>query len=111
MLGNYIKKLRMQKGLSLTELAERASVSKSYLSTIERDLQQNPSIQFLEKIASVLGTTIESLIQQSSPTKKNDVNDLDDDWISIVKEAMVSGIDKDEFKDFLDYQKWRQKKQ
>ena len=40
--------------MSMTELAEKAGVAKSYLSSLERNLQTNPSIQFLEKIAVVL---------------------------------------------------------
>ncbi len=109
MIGDYIKNLRQKKGLSLTELAEKAGVSKSYLSTIERNLQQNPSIQFLDKVSQVLGTSVESLIQQGS-NKKTNTNDeviLDKDWISLVKEAMSSNIDKNEFKEFLEFQKWK----
>ncbi|TCP30244.1 transcriptional regulator [Scopulibacillus darangshiensis] len=112
MLGSYIKELRIQKNLSLTELAERAGVSKSYLSTIERDLQKNPSIQFLEKIASVLDTTVESIVQsEPSMSKDQELPNLDNEWISIVKEAMESGIDKKDFKEFLDYQRWRRNKE
>ncbi|MBD2798676.1 helix-turn-helix transcriptional regulator, partial [Xenorhabdus sp. 18] len=47
MIGERIKRLRLQKGISLTELAEKAGVAKSYISSIERNLQKNPSIQFL----------------------------------------------------------------
>ena len=49
MIGERIKRLRLQKGISLTELAEKAGVAKSYISSIERNLQKNPSIQFLER--------------------------------------------------------------
>lgn len=54
MVGKRIYELRTELGLSLTELAERAGVAKSYLSNIERQLQTNPSIAFLEKICVVL---------------------------------------------------------
>lgn len=105
MLGKKIKQLRLQRGISLSDLAERADVSKSYLSTIERDIQKNPSIQFLEKIADVLGISVLQLIG----TEEKPVENLDQDWINLVKEAMNSGIDKSAFKEFLDYQKWRHK--
>lgn len=110
MLGEKIKKLRESRGWSLSELAERAGVAKSYLSTIERNLRRNPSIQFIEKIADVFHVSVTSLIEEESELDKMkmDANEnLDSDWINIVKEAMDSGIEKDEFKAFLEYQKWR----
>ncbi len=42
MIGERIKRLRLQKGISLTELAEKAGVAKSYISSIERNLQKKP---------------------------------------------------------------------
>ena len=62
MIGERIKRLRLQKGISLTELAEKAGVAKSYISSIERNLQKNPSIQFLEKIAAVLQIPVDTLL-------------------------------------------------
>ncbi|MGV3488345.1 MAG: helix-turn-helix domain-containing protein [Tuberibacillus sp.] len=103
MLGKKIKQLRLQRGMSLSDLAERADVSKSYLSTIERDIQKNPSIQFLEKIADVFGISVLQLIKNDEESTET----LDQDWIDLIKEAMDSGIDKNAFKEFLDYQKWR----
>lgn len=58
MIGQRIKNFRLQKQLSLSELAEKAGVAKSYLSSIERNIQSNPSVQFLEKIAAVLGISV-----------------------------------------------------
>jgi XRE family transcriptional regulator of biofilm formation len=110
MLGEKIKKLRESKGLSLSECAERAGVAKSYLSTIERGLRSNPSIQFIEKIADVLHVSVTSLINEETPledmlAKANE--ELDQDWLDLVKEAMDSGIEKNDFKEFLEFQKWR----
>ncbi|GGE52459.1 transcriptional regulator [Pullulanibacillus camelliae] len=103
MIGKKIKELRVQKRLSLTELSEKAGVSKSYLSTIERNLQQNPSVHFLEKIAEVLGVSVLSLIHSEEDPREW----LDPEWVELIEEAMDSGMDKEEFKEFLDYQKWR----
>ncbi|MGX2961370.1 helix-turn-helix domain-containing protein [Peribacillus sp. JNUCC 23] len=47
-------RIRKQRGLTLSELAEKAFISKLYLSNIERSLNKNPSIQVLEKIAGFL---------------------------------------------------------
>jgi XRE family transcriptional regulator, master regulator for biofilm formation len=102
MIGERIKKLRVEKRMSLSELADQAGVAKSYLSAIERNLQSNPSIQVLEKIASVLSVPVEHLILEQINKE-----DLDSDWMNLVKEAMNSGVSKEQFRDFLEFNKWR----
>jgi XRE family transcriptional regulator of biofilm formation len=104
MIGNRVKQLRSEKGLSINELAERAGVAKSYLSSIERDIQSNPSIHFLEKISVVLGVPIETLF----PGKKIELA-LDPEWSQLVRDAMASGVSKEQFSEFLEYNKWRTK--
>ncbi|MGX6444750.1 helix-turn-helix domain-containing protein [Neobacillus sp. K501] len=102
MIGDRVKKLRLEKKMSLSELAEQAGVAKSYLSSLERNLQRNPSIQFLEKIASVLHVPVDHLIHEHI-----DKEELDSDWMNLVKEAMNSGVSKEQFRDFLEFNKWR----
>ncbi|MDQ0243894.1 XRE family transcriptional regulator of biofilm formation [Bacillus fengqiuensis] len=108
MIGQRIKQLRLQKQLSLSELAEKAGVAKSYLSSIERNLQSNPSVQFLEKISAVLGISVQSLIREEK--METNYEQLDSDWASLVREAMESGVSKEEFKQFLEFNKWKIKK-
>jgi XRE family transcriptional regulator of biofilm formation len=62
MIGERVKKLREEKKMSMTELADKAGVAKSYLSSLERNLQTNPSIQFLEKISAVLNIPVDALL-------------------------------------------------
>jgi XRE family transcriptional regulator, master regulator for biofilm formation len=102
MIGDRVKKYRLEKKMSLSELAEQAGVAKSYLSSLERNLQKNPSIQFLEKISGVLNLPVEHLIHEQI-----NKDDLDTDWMNLVKEAMNSGVSKEQFKDFLEFNKWR----
>lgn len=102
MIGNRVKSLRLEKKMSLSELAEQAGVAKSYLSSLERNLQTNPSIQFLEKIASVLNVPVDNLIHEEI-----DLDSLDSEWLQLAKEAMNSGISKEQFKEFLEFNKWR----
>ena len=102
MIGERVKNLRKEKKMSLSELAEKAGVAKSYLSSLERNLQTNPSIQFLEKIAAVLNVPVDHLIHEQMNT-----DELDSEWMKIVKEAMNSGVSKEQFRDFLDFNKWR----
>ncbi|GAB3056841.1 helix-turn-helix domain-containing protein [Virgibacillus ainsalahensis] len=106
MVGEKIKELRQEKKMSLSELAEKANVAKSYLSSIERNLQTNPSIQFIEKISKVLGVSVNDLIQENHA---EDIDSLDGEWLSIVREAMDSGVSKDQFKEYLEFNKWRNK--
>ncbi|MBY0595685.1 helix-turn-helix domain-containing protein [Bacillus bingmayongensis] len=103
MIGERIKRLRLQRGISLTELAEKAGVAKSYISSIERNLQKNPSIQFLEKIANVLQIPVDTLLHDETTSE----NQLDSEWTHLVKEAMNSGVSKEQFREFLEFTKWK----
>ncbi|PLR96103.1 helix-turn-helix domain-containing protein [Bacillus sp. T33-2] len=102
MIGERVKKLRQERKMSLSELADQAGVAKSYLSSLERNLQTNPSIQFLEKISAVLKVPLDYLIHEH-PNK----DEMDSDWLNLVQEAMNSGITKDQFREFLEFNKWR----
>ena len=56
-IGNKLKQLRILKGLTQEELADRAELSKGYISQLERDLT-SPSIATLMDILQCLGTSI-----------------------------------------------------
>lgn len=105
-IGTRIKQLRQSKNISLSELAEAAGVAKSYLSNVEREIQSNPSIQVIEKIASSLQVPINDLLFGEQENKE-----LDHEWVELVRDAMASGIGKKEFKEFLEYQKWKRSQQ
>ncbi|MFK2826719.1 helix-turn-helix domain-containing protein [Bacillus sp. B190/17] len=102
-IGERIRELRMKKGLSLTELANRAGVAKSYISSVERQIQLNPSIQFLNKISAVLGVNVQQLILEDDPQGE----EMDIEWLKLAREAMESGVSKEQFKQFLEFQKWQ----
>ncbi len=104
LIGEKIKQLRKEKRMSLSELAEKAGVAKSYLSSIERNLQSNPSIQFIEKISQVLDVSVNDLINDNNTVVETE---LDSEWMKIVKEAMESGVSKEQFKEYLEFNKWR----
>ncbi|KWW20837.1 MULTISPECIES: helix-turn-helix domain-containing protein [Peribacillus] len=106
MIGERVKKLREEKKMSMTELADKAGVAKSYLSSLERNLQTNPSIQFLEKISAVLNIPVDALLYDA-PNKET----LDNDWMKIVEEAMNSGVSKQQFREFIEFNKWRKDKE
>lgn len=104
MIGERVKNVRQERKLSLSELAEKAGVAKSYLSSLERNLQSNPSVQFLEKISKVLNVPIDYFLQDT----KIDKDDLDPEWLNIVQEAMKSGVSKEQFREFIEFNKWKQ---
>ena len=56
-IGQKLKELRVLKGLTQEELADRAELSKGFISQLERDLT-SPSIATLTDILQCLGTTI-----------------------------------------------------
>ncbi|MFD1361700.1 helix-turn-helix domain-containing protein [Lentibacillus salinarum] len=105
MIGEKIKQLRIEQEMSISEMAEKAGVAKSYLSSIERNLQTNPSIQFIEKISAVLGIPSNDLIREDKRERIG--QELDDEWLQIVQEAMNSGVSKEQFKEYLEFYKWR----
>jgi len=121
MIGQRIHQLRLEKGMSLSELADRANVAKSYLSAIERGLRDNPSLQVMEKLAGILDTSIQLLIH-NAPTPSHDnessvdilnnipsvsPHDLDDEWMSLAQEAIATGISAIQFREWLEFQRWR----
>jgi transcriptional regulator with XRE-family HTH domain len=64
-LGDRIRGQRARRGLSLEELAEKAHVSRSMLSAVERG-EKAPSVLILDQIATGLGTSIARLLAPES---------------------------------------------
>ena len=56
-IGNRLKELRVLKGLTQEELADRSELSKGFISQLERNLT-SPSIATLMDILQCLGTTL-----------------------------------------------------
>ena len=75
-LGEKIKKLRNDKGLTLDQLAKVTGSSKSYIWELENKSISKPSAEKLAKIANVLGVTTEYLIGKE---KKNALVEAKDD--------------------------------
>lgn len=112
MIGKNIYNLRKQKGYTLSELAERAGVSKSYLSSIERDLKQNPSIQVMEKVASVFEVDLESLLNMGVDPEKKQM--IETEWLDFVNELKGMGVEKERISDYkilIEFIRWYSGKQ
>lgn len=106
MIGKNIYSLRKEKGITLSELAERANVAKSYLSNIERNINKNPSVHFVEKIAQVLRVDVKTIIDGEKPETEK----IDKEWIELVTQIKKSGIKKEhiqEYKTLIEFIKWK----
>lgn len=62
-IGQKLKELRVAKGLTQEELADRAELSKGFISQLERDIT-SPSIATLMDILQCLGTTINDFFSE-----------------------------------------------
>lgn len=67
-IGVKIKQLRVQKGLTLEELASRCELTKGFLSQMERNLT-SPSIATLNDILEALGTTLSEFFRDAKDEK------------------------------------------
>lgn len=61
-LGARLRRFREERGLSLSQLGEKAGVSKGYLSTLEKVPDARPSAETLFAIAEALGVTMADLM-------------------------------------------------
>lgn len=107
MIGSNIYQIRKKRGLSLSELSERARISKSYLSNIERNLNRNPSIHIIEKIASVLDVELKELIRPEA------VIGIEKEWVDFIQELKNTGIHKEEIHEYrtlIEFIKWKKGK-
>jgi transcriptional regulator with XRE-family HTH domain len=94
-LGKKIRTLRLEKGFTLPELAERANVSKGFLFQIEDDEETNPSLDTLNKIAKALDVTLAELLEKESVQARRVVpvpEDLDAALKEFIDERNTQGL-------------------
>ncbi|MGH2561013.1 MAG: helix-turn-helix domain-containing protein, partial [Thermomicrobiales bacterium] len=70
-IGPTIKALRLERGLSLNDLAEQAGISPSHLSRMERGLTV-PSYDVLDRVADALGSDLRALRQEEEVARAVD---------------------------------------
>ena len=75
-IGKKVKNLRLRLGLTQEDLADRAELSKGFISQVERDLT-SPSIATLQEILECLGTNLKEFFsepfEQKTVYKKSDM--------------------------------------
>ena len=67
-IGEKIKRLRLQRGLTQEELADRCELSKGFISLLERDLT-SPSIATLTDVLECLGTDLAAFFTEHTEEK------------------------------------------
>ncbi|MBO5411556.1 MAG: helix-turn-helix transcriptional regulator [Clostridia bacterium] len=83
-LGEKIKQMRIQKGLTQKELADRCELTKGYISQLENNLN-SPSIATLTDILSAVGSNLSEFFQEEREEKivfsKNEFIEKDSDGV------------------------------
>ncbi|MGG4197527.1 helix-turn-helix domain-containing protein [Peribacillus frigoritolerans] len=95
MIGYRVKSLREERQMSISELSAKSGVAKSYISSLERNLQTNPTILVLEKIARILCIKVDALLNEQADKV------MDEEWMEIMQDIMGSGISKEEMREFI----------
>jgi len=72
-LARNVKKRREELGMYQSELAERTSLSKQYISLIEQGIKKTPSLTTLKKFAKIFGCTLDELIAEDDETGRKAV--------------------------------------
>lgn len=67
-IGDKIRRIRLQRGLTQEELADRCELSKGFISLLERDLT-SPSLETLKDILESLGSDLPSFFAKNGDEK------------------------------------------
>lgn len=91
MFGEKVREIRKQKGLSINKLSKISGVSLGYLSDLENNKTNNPSLETLNKIAEGLEVPLESLVSKDTVNIDSIISDgiLDQElmWAYLIKSA------------------------
>lgn len=112
MIGTNINRIRTRSGITLSELADRAGISKSYLSSIERNLKQNPSIQVIERIALVLRVDLKTLLQVNMPDLERQAGESGEQHAlpGMLQDAGIENGDMQDYQILIEFIQWYREK-
>lgn len=88
-IGQKIKELRIQKGLTQEELGDRVELSKGFISQLERDLT-SPSIQTLVDLLQCLGLDLKEFFNDS---KEEQIVFKETDYFEKTDEALQNKVE------------------
>lgn len=107
MIGNNINFLRKKKGITLTDLAVKANIAKSNLSNIERNINDNPSIKVLIKIANVLDVELNTILGIKLESCKYEESDDLTCFVERLKKQGVTKIQILEYQKVIEFIEWQ----
>jgi XRE family transcriptional regulator, regulator of sulfur utilization len=97
-LGDRVQSLRIDRGLTLRDLADRSDVSVSMLSSVERG-EKAPTVVVLDRIAAGLDVTLASLVAEDDTdrviVRRADEQDRVDEpggWQRTILSPVVPGV-------------------
>lgn len=70
MLGNFMKKYRIENGMTQRELAEKLAISQNAVSQYESG-KRNPSVKRLSGIALALNCSVSDIVPDSGTDRKD----------------------------------------
>lgn len=109
MFGDRVKEMRIRKQLSLSELAERTKITKSYLSNIEHNISTNPTVDVIQKLASGFKVQPSVLLNWKEDKKESKGTN---DSLEYIK-YRINSMDNEqlrELKDYVDVIEWKRRK-
>ena len=74
-IGEMISSLRKEKGMTQNDLAEKMNVTDKAVSKWERNLSC-PDVKSIPKLAEILGTTVEELLNAQSKKENSKVDEI-----------------------------------
>lgn len=77
MIGDNIKKIRELKRISKQELADATGYSFAYISMLENNKRENPSMKTLQKIANALKVSVDELLNDGADEELPDLENED----------------------------------
>ena len=88
-IGEIISSLRKEKGMTQNDLAEKMNVTDKAVSKWERNLSC-PDVNSIPKLAEILGTTVEELLNAQSKKEDNKIDEIVN--IVLIGIALAMGI-------------------
>lgn len=102
-IGEKIKRLRLENGLTQEELADRSELSKGFISQLERDMT-SPSIASLTDILESLGTNLKEFFSEHDEKvvfSEEDFFEKTDDHLGYKLEWIIPNAQKNEMEPIL----------
>lgn len=88
MIGENLKRIRLENKLGINELSRISGVNASYISAIERGVKNNPSQDILKKLGNALNVSVDEFFKEDEEIKKEKMKELVNKEITSVEDAL-----------------------